>query len=559
MYPGCLTDGHLTSFDRKDHFIWHLRLHMPYRKLWPCPVTGCNCIGDKGFPRKDKLKEHVKSHHSRGRLVAQPIRVAVPEVLFSNMFISDERRQRASTIEAISYAWYGEDLHATNAYDLCSIVEQTGKRNILTLPRNLTLKFTSEDGELFIKLKKTSHATWTPIAEFFPDRTAATLQRKRHTSLEANAVYTLTRNTLLEHMETTADQLFLFARMLLMLPKEQLQAVAFAAMTDVDILGRMVAMLWEGEFQWIDLAAMSDIDVFGRMLALPWKEELQVESLAALSDINIGLDRLLENATTTVEQLSIFGLMFAALCEGQLQAISLAAMSDIDIGPDRFSRESRRLMKAFWQDAHSLTRDSTTQSKAHGLQVDRNSAYLAQLIESHTRAHAQTQSARKSLRVPIAQVGTVHSRPGRNKEALARWTQYLLYAKSVFLASGAFGAYREDLLEFAHRPYEERILRSFSMATRIIDESGRVLDRQGIARVAQDVSWTPTTLFMWSHDRSLSVASRLKGLVEDSMGERWHWWPLGPRLRRLEDGFCRLSWQSVRPISAGLSSWTGTD
>lgn len=66
MYPGCLSNGHLTSFTRKDDLNRHLALHMPHRELFPCPVPGCIRVGDKGLPRKDKLMEHVKTHRGRG-------------------------------------------------------------------------------------------------------------------------------------------------------------------------------------------------------------------------------------------------------------------------------------------------------------------------------------------------------------------------------------------------------------------------------------------------------------------------------------------------------------
>jgi hypothetical protein len=101
-------------------------------------------------------------------------------------------------------------------------------------------------------------------------------------------------------------------------------------------------------------------------------------------------------------------------------------------------------------------------------------------------------------------------------------------------------------LRLINEPYHERVLTAFVVASRVIGSTGKLLDRQGIALLAEEISWTPTRLLTWSQSRSLSIANQLKGLLEDTMGETWNWWPLEPRLRQLDDGFCRLFWQTVR-------------
>jgi hypothetical protein len=89
---------------------------------------------------------------------------------------------------------------------------------------------------------------------------------------------------------------------------------------------------------------------------------------------------------------------------------------------------------------------------------------------------------------------------------------------------------------------------TISMAGRTIDFLGRALDQRSIEALAQEMSWTPPMLLMWSQVRYLSVANQFKGLVEDFMEETWNWWPFERRLRRLGDGLCRLSWQTVGPF-----------
>jgi hypothetical protein len=250
---------------------------------------------------------------------------------------------------------------------------------------------------------------------------------------------------------------------------------------------------------------------------------------------------------TIAEQLLVFDLVSATLCEGELLTINLSALSDIDIGPIKLCREVQRLIKVFGQDVHSRERSSTAQRVARTLQVNRSSAYIAQLIERQTRASLQAQSTGTTLQIPTPQTTTINGDTRGDGEGQVLWAHDLLLTKSVFLNSNAYCAYRNELLLFAHRPYERRISRSIGTASKVIGGSGRVLDPQQVALVAQEISWTPTALLRWSDDKSLPILDQLKGFVEDSMGETWNWWPLEPRLRRLDDGFCRLFWQTVSP------------
>jgi hypothetical protein len=250
---------------------------------------------------------------------------------------------------------------------------------------------------------------------------------------------------------------------------------------------------------------------------------------------------------TTAEQLLVFDIVSAALCEQELLAINLAALSDIDIGVERFHQEVQRLIKVFGQDVNSPEQTSIAQRVARTLQLNRSSAYIAQLIERQTRASVHARSTGKTLRVPLPQTGTTTGNTGGNDEAKALWAHDLLLTKSVFLNSNAFCAYRSELLLFVHRPYQARISRSMGLASKVIDDSGRVLNPEQVARMAQEISWTPTALLIWSDDKSLPAVEHLKGLVEESMGETWNWWPLRSRLHRLQDGFCRLYRQTVSP------------
>ncbi|KAG9714405.1 hypothetical protein KCU75_g24133, partial [Aureobasidium melanogenum] len=52
-------------------------------------------------------------------------------------------------------------------------------------PKGPKLKFTREDDALLVRLKETKNLTWKQIAEFFPGRSAGTLQVRYCTKLKA--------------------------------------------------------------------------------------------------------------------------------------------------------------------------------------------------------------------------------------------------------------------------------------------------------------------------------------------------------------------------------------
>lgn len=57
-YPQC---SRTKPFNRKFDLDRHMKSHGP--REFGCPVHGCKRQGDKGFPRKDKLRDHVRQKH----------------------------------------------------------------------------------------------------------------------------------------------------------------------------------------------------------------------------------------------------------------------------------------------------------------------------------------------------------------------------------------------------------------------------------------------------------------------------------------------------------------
>ena len=50
-------------FHREADFKRHLPVHDQSQRDFPCPADGCERGGSNGFPRKDKLREHMRAKH----------------------------------------------------------------------------------------------------------------------------------------------------------------------------------------------------------------------------------------------------------------------------------------------------------------------------------------------------------------------------------------------------------------------------------------------------------------------------------------------------------------
>jgi hypothetical protein len=109
--------------------------------------------------------------------------------------------------------------------------------------------------------------------------------------------------------------------------------------------------------------------------------------------------------------------------------------------------------------------------------------------------------------------------------------------------SEAYDIFRAELLDYAHEPYEKRVLSAIGDE---VEQSGVRLEQDGIHCLAREVSWVPIQSLTFASDTSLSRANAVKALVEDRLGESWNWWPLAPRMHRLRSGHCRMQWKSVR-------------
>lgn len=123
--------------------------------------------------------------------------------------------------------------------------------------------------------------------------------------------------------------------------------------------------------------------------------------------------------------------------------------------------------------------------------------------------------------------------------------QDLQAIKDFLLGSIAYRTFKEQLVDFVHRPYEGRVLAA--LGADIISEDGKHLGKEEIKVTARDISWSPVRLvdFSAAIPDGYGLSDYVKGWVEDILGETWNWWPLAQRRRRLNDGFSRVIWVSV--------------
>lgn len=273
--------------------------------------------------------------------------------------------------------------------------------------------------------------------------------------------------------------------------------------------------------------------------------------LGSTRDPKASITYELENDTASAEQVVRLDLISATFCAHELQLINLAALSDIDIGPYRFRRGVQGLVEMFGQGLQSETQSQLGKLAAAALQGEQNSIYVAQLIERQTRGIFQAQRTKSSPPISVDPGGGAVN-AGEDERADVPGPLSALELESLFSGGDAYGSYKKKLLAFAHNPYEKRISRAFGLASKVIDGSGKVLNRRGVTLVAQEISWTPIALLTWSCNTSLPILDQFKGFVESVMGETWNWWPPNPRLRRIDNGFCRLSWQTVRLFSRSM-------
>jgi hypothetical protein len=241
----------------------------------------------------------------------------------------------------------------------------------------------------------------------------------------------------------------------------------------------------------------------------------------------------------------------ALFCTKELESILVVAYEDLDIGAERLRTNVRRMIQHLGNDLKSEADDKIQLDTSRALKKRKLSSHAARLVVHHmdgTMAEPATkESSRPNLdNFMLDSGGSSSDSLDEDDEKDLSTTEY--HDIHDFLVnSRAYDTFKADLLEFMHKPYERRVLSA--IGRHVVGSCGAHLDQDAISFVAREISWVPTRLLEFSNDTSLSYGDRVKGFIEDRMGETWNWWPLAPRQHRLRPSYRRLKW-----ISVGLQS-----
>jgi hypothetical protein len=113
--------------------------------------------------------------------------------------------------------------------------------------------------------------------------------------------------------------------------------------------------------------------------------------------------------------------------------------------------------------------------------------------------------------------------------------------KEFLLNSQAYTQFKAQLLDFAHSPYEKRILRSIEC----VSDTEVGLSRNVVEALCREISWVPTNLFQFCIHEDLGISNYLKACIEGNMGETLDWWPLQQRKHPVQAGYLRVKWLTV--------------
>ncbi|KAK5744053.1 hypothetical protein LTR17_002391 [Elasticomyces elasticus] len=110
--------------------------------------------------------------------------------------------------------------------------------------------------------------------------------------------------------------------------------------------------------------------------------------------------------------------------------------------------------------------------------------------------------------------------------------------KGFILASAAYRAFLESMSGIIRSSYVERLDKMINVD--FVDTTLAVQELRGLAfgRI-----WLSQHDVRFSFVETVSLEDRMKGHVEDCLGEHWDWWPLRPRSLPLKDGYTRVHWR----------------
>ena len=235
----------------------------------------------------------------------------------------------------------------------------------------------------------------------------------------------------------------------------------------------------------------------------------------------------------------------SALFAGDVvHSINSAAVEDPGIRPERYRRNIRRMIKTFGKSLKAEADTFTERRIAAAMQTRRISTHVAHEIMARTEGPRSScrRTVDASERVNEEQHSDTSTDSADEDEVvLTQEPEDEAKIRNFVLDSDACMQFKRTLLDFVHKPYEKRIMTALDSSL----NRTACPDKDVLARAAREISWVPVELLCFSHDRSLTVADRFKGYIEDFMGETWNWSPFSARRHSLQSDCCRLSWKSV--------------
>ena len=247
-------------------------------------------------------------------------------------------------------------------------------------------------------------------------------------------------------------------------------------------------------------------------------------------------------ATGTTEMIDcIISTMF---CTDGLQRFDFAALKEPGIVSERYRRNICRMIQTFGMELRTEATSPIQSRTAVAMQTRSVSTHVARemmirVVGPQSKPDHVTYAC--ELTNDDQQSDASIESADEDDDASNEGPEHEAEIRSFILDSHACLRFKNSLVEFVHKPYEGRIMSALS------SDLPRDLhqDKVSLMRTARELSWVPTNLFSFSHDRSLAAADLIKGLIEDSMGESWDWSPLEKRKHRLQANLCRLSWRCV--------------
>ncbi|KAK4910351.1 hypothetical protein LTR49_020958 [Elasticomyces elasticus] len=108
--------------------------------------------------------------------------------------------------------------------------------------------------------------------------------------------------------------------------------------------------------------------------------------------------------------------------------------------------------------------------------------------------------------------------------------------KDFILASAAYRTFLESLSDVVRSKYVKRL-------DKIIVTADTTPGLQELRGLALERIWLSQHDVRFSFAETVLLEDRVKGHVEDCLGENWNWWPLRPRSLPLKDGYTRVHWR----------------